>query len=438
MSDLEIAYKAIEAKQASYNLLWDYYDGNHPLVYSTERLEEVFRRLNVSFVENWCGLVVDAVLERVQLTRFEVGDDDEATARLNQLFEATELSLDSDDAHLAALVTGESFIIAWAEDRDIQAYYNDPRLCHMQYDSENPHKKSWAAKWWGSEDDVHHITLYYPEELQYYKTARAGSVSSVNAFVPDDPPSAPNPYGEIPVFHLRRERRAIRSELTNSILTLQVAVNKLLADMMVAGEFGAFPQRYIISQADTAALKNAPNEIWEIPAGDGLGQAASVGQLAAASLSNYSGALENLAAAISTLSRTPMHYFFGQKGAPSGEALIAMEAPLNKKCSRYIKRFGITWQRLAAFLLLLDGREVDPTRIAATWQDPETVQPKTRAEIRESSVRAGVPLTTALRDEGWSDAEIEQMYQDKAEEVAESQAGLAQALLEQERSFDQM
>ena len=43
------------------------------------------------------------------------------------------------------------------------------------------------------------------------------------------------------------------------VMSNQDAINKLLADMMVAAEFGAFRQRYIISQVDPGSLKNAPN-----------------------------------------------------------------------------------------------------------------------------------------------------------------------------------
>ncbi len=46
----------------------------------------------------------------------------------------------------------------------------------------------------------------------------------------------------------------------------------------MVGDFGSFPQRYIISNAEIGKLENAPNEIWAIPAGDGVGQQTSVGQ----------------------------------------------------------------------------------------------------------------------------------------------------------------
>jgi hypothetical protein len=260
-------------------------------------------------------------------------------------------------------------------------------------------------------------------------------VGSAGAFEVLAPP-APNPYGVVPVFHLRRERRAIRSELGNAT-TPQDAINKLLADMMVAAEFGAFRQRYIISQVDPGRLKNAPNEIWALPAGDGAGQATSVGEFTQADLGVYLSAIDKLATSIAIITRTPKHYLFGQGGVPSGEALIAMEAPLNRKVQGYIERFTAVWREVATFLLRLAGLDVDPMTITPVWQPVETVQPLTESIIRQNAVAAGVPLVTQLRREGWTTAELEQMAVDKSEEQQQQTATLAAAMLERERGFDQ-
>jgi len=438
-SDLELAFAALQAKQNEYSTLWNYYDGNHPLVYSSKRLREVFRNLDVKFVENWCAVVIDAAFERLNLARFSVAGNDQAADALNRMFVETELNLDSDDAHLAMLVTGEAFVIAWhGDDGPVEAFYNDPRLCHIQYDAENPRRKSWAAKWWAADDGHYRLTLYYPDRLEYYVTYKpVKTLDNFRVFVSDDPPMADNPFGVVPVFHLRGSRRRVTGELGN-VIYIQDAINKLFADMMVAAEFGAFKQRWIISNAATAKLKNAPWEIWDLPAGDGQGQQTQVGEFSETNLGLYLDAMNRLASSIAIITRTPKHYFYGQAGTPSGEALIAMEAPLNKKVNRYIERVTPVWRKVAAFMLQLSGSSVDPMAIEPIFDLPETVQPRTQADIRQLSVNAGMPLTTVLRDgEGWSDAQLEQMRQDRAQETADAQNSLAQALLAQQRQFDQ-
>jgi hypothetical protein len=67
--------------------------------------------------------------------------------------------------------------------------------------------------------------------------------------------------------------------------------------------------------------------------------------------------------------------------------------------------------------------------IAAVFDKPETVQPRTEAEIREINTRAGIPLRTQLRDDGWTDAEIETMEDDKRQEAKIAQENMPQPVV---------
>lgn len=438
-SDLERAFNTLKAKSEAFSLLWAYYDGNQPLVYTNDRLREVFQNINARFSENWCAVVVDSEHERIRLKEFTLPKPESAPVtpvagqpqmpaevpenpaekRLNELYAETELNLDADDVHLAALVCGESYVFAWKDDElGVEAYYHDPRLCHVFYDPEHPRQKLFAAKWWVNEDDERrYLNLYYADHIEYYaSTQKAFSFSTYKGLKELKSPED-NPFGAVPFFHFHIDRRKTTSRLDNAIEP-QNAINKLVADMMVAAEFGAFNQRVIISQADPGNLKNAPNQNWWIPAGDGEGQSTQVMQLAAAQLDNYLKAMDRLATTIGVITRTPKHYFYGQGGDPSGEALIAMEAPLNRKAQSAIDGFKPVWAELAVFLLKLDGVEgVQRKDVTPVFDEPATVQPRTEAEIVQAEVNAGIPLVTALRRAGWTDSEIQQMEEDKAEET---------------------
>ncbi len=449
--DVKRAYETLDAKARHYETLWNYYDGNAPLKYSDDRLKEVFKNITARFTQNWCSVVVDSVVERLELKQFQVQRDEEATNQLNDWFEASGLNLDADDAELCALVTGESYVITWPnEDGALEAYYNDSRMCHLFYDPENPRLKRLGAKWWEAESQLR-LTLYYPDRLEYYaadlkskggKTAEKLNHKSFQRFLLDknNPESwmAENPLTIVPMWHLRRETRAIKSELGPSILDMQDAINKLLNDMMVASEFGAFPQRYIISQADLGTLKNAPWEIWDIPSSDGLGQPTTVGQFGEAQLGNFMDQIEKLATAVSKMSRTPQYYFFlGARADPSGETLLAMDAPLVKKVESYIKRFRREWVALGRFVAGQLGLQIAPNALDVVYADPRTVQPKTEAETRKTAVESGIPLVTTLRRDGWTPEELAQLEADKAAEREASTAALGQAMLNQMRQFDQ-
>lgn len=449
ISDIDLAVAMLLYKGPRYNTLWAYYEGRHPLVYSSERLEELFRNIKSRFVQNWCAVVVNSVLERIQLQRVTVADDEAATKRMADLLNASELTLESDDAHLAALVCGESFIIAWPDETNEQpqAYYNDPRNVHLFYEADRPRTKRFAAKWWIGDDHYRYLTLYYPDRLEYYRSTNAvriisdsGTYSSSNEVRSGksfgQPTTERNPYGVIPVFHFRRERRAIISELQN-IIEPQDAVNKLLADMMIAAEFGAFPQRYIISQNEPGKFKNAPNIIWDIPASDDEGQPTSVGQFAATELSNYLEAIDRWMVSIAIISRTPKTYFMQQGGDPSGEALIAMESPLNKKAQKYIDRFMATWSELAQFLYRIDsGEELDDNAIVPVFDKPETVQPYTQALIRKESVQAGIPLLWQMEQEGYTEQELAELDKAKQDAMQQQQETMAQVAVNAQRNFD--
>lgn len=440
LTDVEIAYEYLKGKQALYNEYWQYYDGQHPIVYNSSKLKEIFKDLNVNFSENWAEVVVNTILDRIAIERFQIGDGkDEAQGKaLAKLWRSTELDQDAYDAHLCALVTGESFIICGEDaEGNIEAFYNDSRLCHMVYEESNPHKPRFAAKWWEEtvgNGIVTHLTLYYPDRFEYY-TAKGErkNLTGGKSFNLDS--TATNSYDEIPVYHIRRERRGMISELA-SILPVQAQLNKTLADMMIASEFGAFKQRYVIAAfvsdgTTKLKLKNIPNEIWTIPGGAEGDQPTQVGEFAATELKNYLEAIDRAANVIATIAGIPKALLFSTGDIPSGAALRALEAPLVKKAKRYSGRWESPWRRVLRWMMAVKGMGDVPTDdIDVIWAEPATTQPEEDAKTAESWVKAGVPIKTVLRWQGKSEAEIEQMQEDAAEEQ-ERAATLAQAFMKE-------
>ena len=408
MTDLDRAYKALKEKATEYTLAFQYADGNQPLKYSTNRLQEAFRDLTTAFSQNWVSVVLNSALDRMKFKGWSV-DDTSQNDQFAEIYDSQQIGIEGYDAHKAALVTSEAFIIAWMEDDGIEVYYNDPRMCHVFYDADNPKQKEYAAKWYKDSENKYHMTLYYEDRLEYYETAPVKQVpSSAGSFKASDPETAPNPYGVIPVFHFSMSRHSDVSELTN-IVTLQDAVNKLFADMMVSAEFGAFKQRYIISNADIKTLRNAPNEIWQLPTGDGVGQGTQVGEFGGTPLDNYLNAIDKLANSIAIISRTPKHYFYASGSSISGEALIAMEAPLIAKVEHYEEIFGVTWKELGSFLMLLQGEIVAAEDIELVWSPAQSVQPQMEANTLKTLKETGVPLDIALRWAGKTEKEIKEI-----------------------------
>lgn len=440
-NDLERAFNALQVKQDPYNMLFRYYEGDQPLSYmNSSRLEKIFKGLDGHFAQNWCSVVIDAVRDRINLRNIEVKG--EGAKVWKDIWEESKIELESDEVHEAELITGESYVICWkGGDGRMESYYNDPRLCHIFYDPQFPRKKVFAAKWYVDEDEKMRLTLYYPDRLEYYiSKGKAKNATRASSFEPltlkDEENPVRNPFGEVPVFHFRKSKR-IRSDLKNAI-PIQNATNKLVADMMVAAEFGAFKQRYVISNSEIQGqLKNSPDEIWDLPAGDGIGQQTQAGQFDATPLSNYLEGIEKQVVAISSITRTPKHYFFQIGSNISGEALIAMEAPLNKKAQDRIDRYMPEWKNVASFMLKHSGVEVKSEDIHVRFDRPETIQPYTQAQTRQLNFTAGVSLETMLREEGKSKEEIE-LTLAEVERQRTSEANLAEAYLNRARTnFDQ-
>lgn len=449
LTDLDLAVQVLLYKTPYYDKLWAYYEGRQPLVYSSERLKDIFKHINARFTQNWCAVVIDSVLERITLQRITIADNETATEQLAKALDASALLLEADDVHLDTLVTGEGYLIVWPDEEtgEPQAYYNDSRNCHLFYEADRPRVKRFGVKWWIGDDDYRYLTLYYPDRLEYYRSEKkvrspseGGSylyneVTSGKSFAATG--SEANPYGIVPVFQFRRERRAIASELQN-VIAPQDAVNKLLADMMVAAEYGAFKQRYIISNADTSKLKNSPNIIWEVPAGDGEEQPTSVGEFDITPLNNYIEAIDKWTNAIAIISRTPKHYFFGQGGDPSGEALIAMESPLNHKSEKYIARLTEPWTEVGLFMAQLGGMsEIKPDAVIPVFNKPQTVQPYTRALTIKELVAAGVPLMWQMKQEGYTKQELAELEESITEKADADMERTAQLMEQRQSAFNQ-
>lgn len=410
-TDLEIAVQALQYKKPYYDALWSYYEGNAPLIYNTARLREIFKTLEARFTQNWSAVVVDSVLDRMELRTPTISDQQAKSDALATVWEAAGMPDDEQSIHEDVAVTGEAFVIAWPDETGaMQAFYNDARLCHMFYEPANPRKKRYAVKWWQEVDETLRLTLYYPDRLEYYQTtqrAAVGDIIGAASFVLTDEGVARNESGAVPVFHFRSTTRGPRSQLQN-VTETQDAINKLLADMMVAAEFGAFRQRWAITNANLDGIKARPDTIVRVPPADLGDQPVSIGEFSTTDLRNYLDSISQLSTAIGIVTRTPKHYFYAQGSDPSGEALIAMESPLTRKVSRLQATLRPVWRELAGFLLGVD----DTSNIWIAYEDVETVQPMTEAQIALTWRQTGMPLATVLKEQGWTPEDLDEVADD--------------------------
>lgn len=407
----KLLFQAIQKKQAGIATLYKYYDGDQPLRYSTARLQEAFGDDWVYFAQNWCGVVVDTSLERLQLMGMD-SEEEGTKEALKTIWAELDMEQVAMDAHQAALVASEAYVIPWKNQDGLQCFFNHPSMVHVLYDANDPRKKVAAGKLW--QDEVTErwlMNVYAVDRILYYRSLG----KTANAYTDfEQIHEEPNPYKVVPVFSLRPGGARGAGELKRAIIAAQDALNKAISDLMVGSEFASFKQRVVIANSDLKKIKNTPGTYVRLPPAPQGEQPVSFGTFEEEDLGNVLRVVEKWADYIAIVSRTPKHYLWGEGAGVSGDALIAMEAPLVKKAKRYQRRLNPAWQDIAAFLLELSGaKSIDKEKIVPQWEPAETVQPLARAQTMQSIASSQqISAPTAAELAGYSMAEVQKIRDD--------------------------
>ena len=421
---LEVMEQKLNARQVTLQRLSDYYDGRHRLAFTSEKFREAFGGMFSSFADNWCPLVVDAVEERLNVQGFRHGIDPKADNDAWQIWQRNGLDAKSQLAHSEALIKGDSYAIVWGDpDGQPVVSVESARDVVVAYAPGDRTNRIAALKRWKDNDGTHAI-LFTPDFVFKYEREDAGTGDWV--IDPDEGEvwPLPNPLGVVPVIPLIN-RPSLTSDYGVSefinVIPMQDAVNKLLADMLVASEFIAFPQRYVTG----LELDEQPNGQVKAPFQIAIDKllvaedpAARFGTLTAGDLQNYVTGIELLVQHVASQTRTPPHYFYLSGNFPSGDAIKSAETGLVAKSRRKMRFFGEAWEEVMrlCFKVLSDPRgDVDDSE--TIWADPEY---RSEAELADALVKRaaiGVPRQQLWEDAGYSQTQISRF---KAMEAADA------------------
>lgn len=465
-TDLETAVQGVTSRQDPMNRAASYYEGSEPEVFASVRLRRALERTGTSFRVNYARTPVNAVLERLELAavtatmKDEVvldetenlvdttGELDDINQMLTEIWEDNELGIESNEIHRAALVYGECYVMVWPSDADdaevgdddtdtfvdIDITLNSPVNTQLFYDPENPRRKLFAAKMWRLNDELNRtrVNLYYPDRVEKWISKAKGAKKQAdfveyidmyeNDFDGEEPSPVwpmPNPFGEVPVFHFRTQRPHGRPEHRDAFGP-QDMINKLVVNQMSASDFSAFPQRYVLAgntasneasdfdqeldpvnlEENRARLTASPGELWWLQ-GDDL----KIGQLDSSDPKAFLDPLREYVKGMASVTATPLHYFQGMGGVPSGESLRAAEAPLIKKVRDRQQSFGNTWKEVFRFALKITG--VTGVSVDVRWASPQSLDDKDAWEAAAAKHAAGVPLKQILMEMGYSEAQAD-------------------------------
>ena len=443
-ADAADALATLKSRQRDYRTFADYAAGKQPLSFSTDQWQTAFGSLFKRLSYNRCRAVVDAFANRLAVTGWEspdAGETDALGAAAMALWERTRMVRRQGELFAESLRSGDAYLIVSADDAGLARIdINRGHLIHPVYADDEPEKLAYAVKVWqipyGADRGKWRITTYEPDvTTRLISRAKSDTYpEKLTAFVPytdDGGAEIENTYGEVPVFHLGNNADTGctgTSELVD-VIPLQDGLNKSVADMLIAGEYVAFPQRWVVGAAPTTnpytneeeeQFKAAVDRVWGVSEPD-----AKFGQFDPADMTQYTNAQDSWDLKISRVSMVPVHWLSMTGDFPSGEALKTAEGPFVAKLKDRQTSFGDTLADAMAFALKVEGTA--EAVVTPIWQAAES-RSETEALNQALQKKAlGVPDEQIWAELSYSADEIAQFTAAKQEAQQRQQEMFAQS-----------
>lgn len=455
---IEEALGDLRSRLPGYELYWNYWYGRHRLAFATRKFRSVFANTLRAFADNLCPAVLDALADRLEVLEFSVEQerftaagvyqeesdtvetDSKVLSRLaNELWEFNRLPRHAGEVHLEALRCGDAYVCVWPDPvSGLPVFY--PHRAHqvtVRYDPEDPRKLAWGAKVWRDSERHCRLNLYFPDRIQKYRTLqpidRGQLPKDSKGFAPwsdeGEEFPLPNPYGQVPIFHFANNTALGYfgvSEL-QPVIPIQDALNKAHADLLVASEFAALPQRWVVGMDPGQGPDGKPQLPAQFTAGAdriffSSSEGTKFGQFDQADLGPLIAAIESYRLEIARVTGTPIHYLVLQGAIPpSGAALRILEARLIRRARDRQLGFGQTWEEAMAFALRILGHQGRPV---AKWVDPAPRSEMEHAQVLQIKQGLGVPKARLLQELGYTDEEVQEML--AAQEESQQQGMLQQ------------
>lgn len=455
--------------------IWDQRNGD-------SRLSRILDQASVEYDVNYCapiidamnnGLTIESITARsdIELGAEDVEPDRQATALVNAIWRAQLLAQFWPGWQRNALRDGDGYLMCWPvadvadplallTPEELNVTYVDPMMGRLFYDEEDPRVKKYYAQLWslpveGEEKGriVWRLNIMYPDVIYRYETKPMSKTTKLRAemFLPyeDDGPGdngenqddsvLVNPFGVIPVWHLRTDVLYGRPVHENAY-GAQDGIADTVERMMTTLAFQAWPQLWALQEAEKLAqtlIREDPlresyrsglddfgddldvgriSESPEISNETGTDLEASpggimllkgfkqVGQFEAADTAVFLEPWREFAKTAADTTGTPP-WTFRAVGAeiPSGVALKIASQPQTARRARFAGLFGAALSDLLKFATERCG--MPDLEVVIKWAPFEIVDEIERWTLVKLRRDAGVPLKHALMMAGIGEAE---------------------------------
>ena len=425
--------KQLARKQAQFNLLERYYDGDAPLPEGAEGQSRSYRRFQRKARLNLAQLSVAAVRERMVIGGFRTGadDDDNGDREARRLWKANHLDYLSADLHSTFLRFGAAYVLVGYPDGSEYPVVTveDPRQMLALTSPTDPHKILEAVKVF-SEYGLHYAYFYYADRIEVFVKDNKTNIYDVDDWQLRDDMSATNPLGECPIVKFTNADEKGEYEPYIDIID---RINHMILQRLVIATTQAFRQRVLKGDFPThdadgnevdynGIFESSAGSLWMIPEG------ADVTELGQADINGILQAVRADIQDFAAVTRTPMHYLTpeGANGSAEGAAL-AREGLVFKTEDR-IARATPGWSKVMSLMFKWMGDEERASLLdlEPLWKPAERYSLAERADA--NSKFQDIPFGSRMALVGqFSPAEIEEMESERRGEqiLADALGGLA-------------
>lgn len=438
------------------NLLTRAYEGEQPLRFASPEFRDYFAKRYEKFSDNWVQVVADSPVERLTVTGIQPNGADRADKDLWRVWQENALDADSQLGFLGAVTTSRAFVLVWGDPDEPdtpRVTFEDATQCVVLYEPGSRRRRVAALKRW-QDGNREYATLYTADELWKFERSLSRIDKSPNLAaadeetrewglreLPEDEPNPQvNPMGLVPMVELPNRPLLVRDPISDvaGVMAMQDAVNLLWSQLLTASDFASFAQRIVLGAEvpKTPILDANGQKIGEKPidlkrfAVDRVlwieDEKAQIAEWTATQLDNYTGVIEVAVGHIAAQTRTPQHYLIGKMANLSGDALIAAETGLVKRCEEKQLWFGQAMREVFQLIALAQGQDAKARALrsgAVMWADTES---RNTAQLADSLLKLkqlGFPFEWIASRYGLTPTQVAEVVAMREREAAADPVG---------------
>lgn len=471
-TDLTRGVKELWDALPEYERAENYYEGNVDETFASPLIERYLARSRNKYRLNFIKTTINVIADRLEISSITVPDDEKLTRLLNRIAKKNRMHRKARTIHHRVPMFGDAYLFVWPETPDsptikFEVHYNSPKTTRAIYSRELPDRVAFVIKMWREPSPLGPMTwranLYYPDQtekwIQRLDNSSSSSRTTQNAIYPGaehqplqdkeapsldskrwEPTTTPidNPYHQIPIFHFRNDEPYGKPRHKDAY-GAQDAINKLSTTLVHTADFQGFPQRYGLADPDATIGGNDENIDWDddedstttgsgesgIESGPGtfirLEGIRAAGSFPAAQPDAFMDPAKFYLRSMAQITNTPVRFFDPLGEPPSGEALRAMDAPLNKEALDLHDILEETWADVYEFQLAVLGQvlpiderpapdPLDPDgdiQVDIQWAPVFSIDDAIGWDMVQKKIRSGVPTKQALIEAGYSEPQVD-------------------------------